>query len=364
MRRLVLISSVLLSVGAIARAEDTAYKALRAVGVKQGEKSLDHIVSISGRSGHPQPINWTVLVEDPTARGGLREFDVVASRINTERAPVKRPGGKPIDLSNLNTDSDGAFTVAEAEARRHHVGFDVLDYRLASDPVSGKPVWTVTLLDEQQRLVGSVKISADNGNVIAAGEWVPVNNVASAPRKPASPASRTREADQAYAAMPTPGPGSQAGQGAYAGTTSGVRRYDEPSRVYPDGRSGYYAQQNTYVEAPPPPPPSSAYSYYDNPGAYPQRDESLPEKVHRYGETVVHFGETVANKTERAARRIGGWFQKKFTGQDTISPEATGEAYEQGRRSPDSYYNYPYRSGAPDPYSQPVQPVPPPDDSE
>jgi hypothetical protein len=358
MRRLVLISSVLLSVGAIAKAEDTAYKALRAVGVKQGEKSLDHIVSISGHSGHPQPINWTVLVEDPTARGGLREFDVVANRINTERVPVKRPGGKPIDLSNLNTDSDGAFTVAEAEARRHHVGFDALDYTLASDPVSGKPVWTVTLLDEQQRLVGTVKISADNGNVIAARDWAPINGVASVPRKPASPTSRTHESDQAYAAMPTP-----PGPGAYAATTSGVRRYDDSGQAYPDGRRGYYAQQNSYVEAPPPPPPSSSYSYYD-PGANSQQDETLTDKAHRYGETVVHFGETVIGKTERAARRIGGWFQKKFTGEDTISPEATGETYEQGRGSRDSY-NYPNRSVPPDSYSPPVQPVPPPpDDSE
>jgi hypothetical protein len=72
----------------------------------------------------------------------------------------------------------------------------------------------------------------------------------------------------------------------------------------------------------------------------------LINKAHRYGETVVHFGEEVVNKTERAARRIGGWFQKKFTGQDTISPEATGEVYDQGPASPD-------------PYSQPVRPVPP-----
>lgn len=336
MRRLVLISSVLLSVGTVARAEDTAYKALRAVGVKQGEKSLDHIVSISGRSGHPQPINWTVLVEDPSARGGLREFDVVANRINAERTPVKRPGGKPIDLSNLNTDSDGAFSVAEAEARRHHVGFDALDYTLASDPVSGKPVWSVSLLDDQQRLVGAVKISADNGNVIAGRDWVPANSVASVPRRLSS---RTYDADQAYAAMPTPaGPGSQADQGAYV-TAPGAGRYADAGRVYPDERSRYYYnQQNSYVEAPPPP----SASYYDNPG----QDEGLINKAHRYGETVVRFGESVVNKTERAARRIGGWFQKKFTGQDTISPEATGETYYQG-------------PVAPDPYSQPVRPVPP-----
>ncbi|MBV8900508.1 MAG: hypothetical protein JOY92_10420 [Verrucomicrobia bacterium] len=340
MRRLVLISSVLLSVGAAARAEDTAYKALRAVGVKQGEKSLDHIVSISGRSGHPQPINWTVLVDDPSARGGLREFDVVASRINAERAPVKRSGGKPIDLSNLNTDSDGAFTVAEAEARRHHVGFDALDYTLASDPVSGKPVWTVSLLDDQQRLVGAVKISADNGNVLAGKDWVPANSIASVPRRPPS---RTHDADQSYAAMPTPaGPDSQADRGAYV-AAPGVRTYADSGRVYPDERSHYYDQQNAYVQAPPPPPSDS---YYGN-GA---QDEGLVNTVHRYGETVVRFGETVVNKTERAARRIGGWFQKKFTGQDTISPEATGETYYQG-------------SVPPDPYSQPVRPVPP-DDAE
>jgi hypothetical protein len=140
-----------------------------------------------------------------------------------------------------------------------------------------------------------------------------------------------------------------------------VRRYADSGRVYPDERSRYYDQQNTYVEAPPPPPPSASYSYYGNPGVYSQQDESLANKAHRYGETVVHFGETVVNKTERAARRIGGWFQKKFTGQDTISPEATGETYEQGPVSPGPY-SYPAHPVPPDPYSQPVHPVPPPDD--
>jgi len=74
-------------------------------------------------------------------------------------------------------------------------------------------------------------------------------------------------------------------------------------------------------------------------------NEGLINKAHRYGESVVHFGETVVNKTERAARRVGGWFQKKFTGRDTISPDATDSIGNQGPTSAD-------------PYSQPVRPVP------
>jgi hypothetical protein len=149
--------------------------------------------------------------------------------------------------------------------------------------------------------------------------------------------------------VPTPPPGSsyQVNAGTYVATPR-VRRHDDSGRVYDPGRGYYpgersrYDQENAYAAAPPP-----SASYYDNYAVDSHREEGLINKAHRYGETVVHFGETVVNKTERAARRIGGWFQKKFTGQDTISPEATGEIYDQNPASPDRY-SYPVRPEPPE----------------
>ena len=316
--------------GAGAKAQDTAYKALRSIGVQRGEKSLDHIVSISGRSGQPQPVNWTVLVEDPAARGGLREFDVVGNQVSAERAPVSRANGKPVNLSNLNTDSDGAFNVAEVEARRHHVGFDLVDYTLASDPAAGTPVWTLNLLDAQRRPVGTVRIEADNGRIISGQDWVAGDG-----SSPPGGRSRAYDADEAYVGGPSTSrplapPSSR--ESLPRGTYSGERTWDDHGHAY--------------VEAPPSRASNRDRDDDDEDGdSHP--NEGLVNKAHRYGETVVHFGETVVHKTERAARRVGGWFQKRFTGRDTISPEATDSADNNEATSAD-------------PYSQPVQPVPPP----
>jgi hypothetical protein len=283
---------VLFEIATLASAQDTAYKALKAVGTQRGEKSLTRILSISGRSGHPQPLDWSVLVDDPGARSGVREFDVVAGQVSAERTPVKGSLPKPIDLTSLNVDSDGAFGLAEAEARRQHVGFDNVDYTLSADAVSGAPMWTLQLLDSEQRPVGLVKLSADTGEVVTAQNWAAVA---------------------------------------------------EPERRSPASRSG---EGSGYVQEARPHTPLRQDNEDDNDGDETDRhsNEGLVNKAHRYGETAVHFGASVIGKTERAARRVGGWFQKKFTGTDTISPESPN--------------NLDAPPAASDPYSRPVQPVP------
>jgi hypothetical protein len=81
--------------------------------------------------------------------------------------------------------------------------------------------------------------------------------------------------------------------------------------------------------------------------------ETIGARVNRYGATVVHFGkkvaDKVADKTVRAARKVGGWFQKRFTGRNTLDNDQ-------------QQYNNDGRSVPPpssDPYSQPVRPTQP-----
>ena len=57
-------------------AQDTAYKALRAIGAQRGEKALGQILSISGKSGRPEPTEWIVKLDDSAARGGVRELNI------------------------------------------------------------------------------------------------------------------------------------------------------------------------------------------------------------------------------------------------------------------------------------------------
>ena len=100
--------------------ENTAYNALRLIGNLRGEETLKQVLAVSGESGNPQPGMWTIVLDDPAARGGVRELQVVSGQIASERTPVSSElaGGKTIDLNQLNLDSDGAYQVAEEEAKK------------------------------------------------------------------------------------------------------------------------------------------------------------------------------------------------------------------------------------------------------
>jgi hypothetical protein len=67
----------------------TAYEALRAVGTKFSRDSVNRVISVTGVDGTPQPETWKVLIEDPRARGGVREVEVANGRVVSERTPVR-----------------------------------------------------------------------------------------------------------------------------------------------------------------------------------------------------------------------------------------------------------------------------------
>ena len=66
---------LLLATPALAQDNPTAYEALRAVSAQFGRNFLNHIISVTGANGTPQPQRWKVLLEDPAGRGGVREVD-------------------------------------------------------------------------------------------------------------------------------------------------------------------------------------------------------------------------------------------------------------------------------------------------
>jgi len=70
---LVLLMAVAFAPGFVS-AQDTAYKAVRAVGTQRGEKALNQITAVVGQSGRPQPVAWRISLDDPAARGGEREL--------------------------------------------------------------------------------------------------------------------------------------------------------------------------------------------------------------------------------------------------------------------------------------------------
>jgi hypothetical protein len=261
---------------AVRAEENTAYTALRLVGNLRGEETLKQVLAVSGESGNPQPGMWTIVLDDPGARGGVRELQIVSNQVASERTPVSSElaGGKTIDLNQLNLDSDGAYQVATEEAKKNGVSFGQANYRLTVDSGTGKPLWAVHLLDSQNQDVGTVKVAADNGALVSSSDWA------------------------------NGGSGGLASQGSQPNSDQEVLDQTPESSEQP---SIHKRSPDTDSE--------NGYARRD----YSNGNESISDRARRYGQSVQHYGQSVGSTVERAFRKAGGWIQKKVTGKDTIS---------------------------------------------
>ena len=166
MKPLVLLGIALFTLASSSRGADTAYTALRVYGKKEGEQALYHVLELRGKGGEPQPATWRLTIEEPRARGGVREIEVRGGRIVGERTPTGRDLGAVMNFNRLNLDSDGAFTVANQEAEKRGVPFDHLDFTLSGASGGGAPLWTIELFDGHNGKVGTLRVSADTGAIV------------------------------------------------------------------------------------------------------------------------------------------------------------------------------------------------------
>lgn len=198
---------------------DTAYQALRTVGGERGKETLNHVIEVEGAGGVPQPNVWRVVLDDPSARGGVRELDVAHGKIVAEHTPVKAYGGSAagalIDFHKLNLDSAGVFTVAEKEAQKAKLGFDSVDYTLRTgDGPDASPVWVVHMMDTTRHSIGSISVAADSGVIVSglSGGPGPVVDAGPAGAVPPPPPPRTdytvqeTDHDNLYSASQDPTP--------------------------------------------------------------------------------------------------------------------------------------------------------------
>ncbi|HEX4708551.1 MAG TPA: hypothetical protein VH229_12570 [Candidatus Udaeobacter sp.] len=166
MRRL-FVALLLFATPAWAQENATAYEALRVVGSQLGQGALNHIVTITGTKGNPQPDTWRIVLEDPQGRG-VRELHVADGRIDSDDRPgestVGSAKGATINVARLNLDSSGAFAVASHTAEASHAQFSTADYTLRTDE-RGEPTWIVTLLSRSSRPIGTIHIGATRGTV-------------------------------------------------------------------------------------------------------------------------------------------------------------------------------------------------------
>ena len=212
-------------------APDTAYQALRTVGALRGGDSLKHVIELEGRGGVPQPVVWRVVLDDPAARGGIRELDVAHGKIIAEHTPVRAytgsSAGALIDFSKLNLDSAGAFTVAEKEAQKAKIGFDSVDYTLRTgDGPSANPIWVIHMMDSTRHSIGTLSLAADTGVVVSthlSPGSQPVYSDAQAPPPPLPPDANTADPDRT---VPPPPP-DQDNVYAPAGEPTPIRQADD-----------------------------------------------------------------------------------------------------------------------------------------
>ena len=58
---------------------------------------MDHVISVTGEGGNPQPATWKILLEDHTARGGVREIEITDEELTDLLATaVARRGVRPL----------------------------------------------------------------------------------------------------------------------------------------------------------------------------------------------------------------------------------------------------------------------------
>ena len=165
MKAAFLLGLVLFPLGAL-NAADTAYSALRVLGKRDGQEVLNHVVEVRGRDGAPQPVVWKIVIDDPRARGGVRELEVQRGKIVSERTPTSHGMNSPMNFNQLNLDSEGAFTIANQEAQKTSVPFDHIDYLLKAGTGGGAPVWQLELFDGKNGRVASMDVAADSGTVL------------------------------------------------------------------------------------------------------------------------------------------------------------------------------------------------------
>jgi hypothetical protein len=157
----------LLATPVFAQENATAYEALRAVSAQFGRSALNHVVSITGVKGNPQPERWRISLEEPDGHG-VRQLEINDGRIDSDERPDRSVAGSAegatIQVSRLNLDSSGAFAVASHIANTSHTQFATADYTLRTDE-RGEPIWIVTLLSRSSHPVGTIYIGATRGTV-------------------------------------------------------------------------------------------------------------------------------------------------------------------------------------------------------
>jgi hypothetical protein len=167
------------------------------------------------------------------------------------------------------------------------------------------------MADAKDQRVGAMKINADSGTIVSSAWGADAPNLLAQQRTEQNSDERFLNSPESQTAAH------------HAQDEEGTRTVKAPpERQTPP----HYAQEQDF-------PADSGQSG--------QQSASLTDRAGNVGRSVV-------NRLERPFLRAGGWIQKKFTGQDTISPPRTKDDDDDDDDN----------SRSNDQYNKPVHPVP------
>lgn len=151
-------------------AAETSLSAVQVLKDSGRPELLTGLAEIKAKDGVPQPSEWMVLCNDPSAHGGVRELTISNGHVVSERTPMGEFAGEGelphLTITPTTLDSGAVFKIVDREAKAARIGFDSIDYVLRVDAISGKPLWIVQLHKSSGALVGTMELSAETGEVL------------------------------------------------------------------------------------------------------------------------------------------------------------------------------------------------------
>jgi hypothetical protein len=129
------------------------------------------LARIEARDGDPAPERWHILVHDPAAPRGLREYvvadgSVVADRELSQFAETLS-AADVIGSSAIRIDSDKVARELQQLAAANSARVHSLNYALHKGADAKTPVWSVSGVDDQGRDIGTLVISATAGGIVS-----------------------------------------------------------------------------------------------------------------------------------------------------------------------------------------------------
>jgi hypothetical protein len=148
----------------------TALDALGAFKVHTQRERVTGLVELRGAAGTPTPEVWHLVIFEPASPTKLAEYSIRGPRVehrgpNKDYYPQREPAGY-FDMAKVNVDCAGAFRIADREAGKAMIGFDLIDYKLRCREFSDEPVWILSLRANDGTTKGTVTLSAIGGKVL------------------------------------------------------------------------------------------------------------------------------------------------------------------------------------------------------